>query len=72
MMGIKWLLMYRLTGSLYAGMTDHFFNNCIATNLLHLTTESGTDELMIVRVLIAQLLSFIVVTAIWKKMHKHS
>lgn len=67
MMGIKWLLMYRLTGSLYAGMTDHFFNNCIATNLLHLTTESGTDELMIVRVVIAQLLSFIAVAVIWKR-----
>jgi len=60
-MGVKWALMYRMTGSLYAGMADHFFNNCIATNLLHLTTESGTDELMIVRVLIAQLLSFFVV-----------
>ena len=32
-MGVKWALMYRLTGSLYAGMADHFFNNCIATNL---------------------------------------
>ena len=66
-MGIKWALMYRMTGSLYAGMADHFFNNCIATNLLHPSTESGTDELMIVRVLIAQLLSFALVTAFWKK-----
>ena len=66
-MGIKWALMYRMTGNLYAGMADHFFNNCIATNLLHLSTESGTDELMIVRVLIAQLLSFALVTAFWKK-----
>ena len=66
-MGIKWALMYRMRGSLYAGMADHFFNNCIATNLLHLSTESGTDELMIVRVLIAQLLSFALVTAFWKK-----
>ena len=64
-MGIKWALLYRMTGSLYMGMADHFFNNCIATNLLHLTTESGTDELMIVRVLIAQLLSFAVVILFW-------
>lgn len=69
-MGIKWALMYRMTGSLYAGMADHFFNNCIATNLLHLSTESGTDELMIVRVLIAQLLSFAVVIAFWMKRKK--
>ena len=72
-MGIKWALMYRMTGNLYAGMADHFFNNCIATNLLHVSTASGTDELMIVRVLIAQLLSFAVVTSVWtrwKKQHK--
>ena len=61
MMGIKWEMMYRMTGSLYAGLADHFFNNCIATNLLHVVTESGTDEMMIIRVAIAQLLSFSVV-----------
>ena len=69
-MGIKWALMYRMTGNLYAGMADHFFNNCVATNLLHLSTESGTDELMIVRVLIAQLLSFAVVTVFWTRWKK--
>ena len=69
-MGIKWSLMYRMTGNLYAGMADHFFNNCIATNLLHLSTESGTDEWMIVRVLIAQLLSFAVVVAFWTRWKK--
>ncbi len=67
MMGIKWGLLYRMTGSLYAGMADHFFNNCIATNLLHVTTETGVDEMMIIRVAIAQLLSFIVVLIMWFK-----
>ena len=67
MMGIKWELLYRMTGSLYAGMADHFFNNCIATNLLHVTTESGVDEMMIIRVAIAQLLSFTVVLLVSKK-----
>lgn len=67
MMGIKWGLLYRMTGSLYAGMADHFFNNCIATNLLHIVTESGVDEMMIIRVAIAQLLSFTVVLLVWKK-----
>ena len=65
-MGIKWALMAQMTGSLYAGMADHFFNNCIATNLLHVSTESGVDEMMIVRVLIAQLLSFFIVLAMWR------
>ncbi len=67
MMGIKWCLIYRMTGSLYAGMADHFFNNCIATNLLHVTTASGIDDMMIVRVLIAQVISFVVVVIIWKR-----
>ncbi|MBQ6342263.1 MAG: CPBP family intramembrane metalloprotease [Anaerolineaceae bacterium] len=69
-MGIKWGLLYQMTGSLYAGMADHFFNNCIATNLLHLTTENGTDELMIIRVLTAQVLSFIIVIIFWKKKNR--
>ena len=67
MMGIKWGLLRQMTGSLYAGMADHFFNNCIATNLLHVVTEDGIDELMIVRVLIAQILSFVAVLIFWKK-----
>ena len=71
MMGIKWELLFRMTGSLYAGMADHFFNNCIATNLLHVTTESGVDEMMIIRVAIAQLLSFTVVLSVWMKTKKN-
>ena len=67
MMGIKWSMLYDMTGNLYMGMADHFFNNCIATNLLHVTTESGTDEMMIVRVMIAQLLSFAFVAIVWKR-----
>ena len=69
-MGIKWGLLYRMTGSLYAGMADHFFNNCIATNLLHVITVNGVDEMMIVRVVIAQLISFVVVFLVWKKREK--
>ncbi|MCR5269157.1 MAG: CPBP family intramembrane metalloprotease [Lachnospiraceae bacterium] len=72
LMGIKWELLYRLTGNLYAGMADHFFNNCIATNLLHVVTESGTDEMMIVRVAVAQLLSFTAVLLVWLKRKDHS
>ena len=70
MMGIKWGLMYRMTGSLYSGMADHFFNNCIATNLLHVVTDTGIDEMMIVRVMIAQLLSFVIVICLWMKRKK--
>ena len=71
MMGIKWGLLNRMTGSLYAGMADHFFNNCVATNLLHVTTETGIDEMMIVRVMIAQLLSFIFILVLWNRKKKN-
>ena len=69
LMGIKWSLLYNMTENLYAGMADHFFNNCIATNLLHVTTAEGTDDMMIVRVMIAQLISFAAVVIIWKRRH---
>lgn len=68
LMGIKWSLLYKMTGNLYAGMADHFFNNCIASNLLHVVTDTGIDELMIVRIVIAQLLSFFIVLIAY---HKH-
>ena len=34
---------------------------------LHVITDTGTDEMMIVRVIIAQLLSFVVVIVAWLK-----
>lgn len=67
LMGIKWGLLQEITGSLYAGMADHFFNNCIATNLVHVLTVGGMDELIIVRIIIAQLLSLIIVCIIYFK-----
>lgn len=70
LMGIKWSLLYKMTGNLYAGMADHFFNNCIASNLLHIVTSTGIDEFMIVRILIAQLISFSVIVAVYIKKNK--
>ena len=64
LMGLKWGMLYKLTGSLYAGMVDHFINNCIATNLLHVISGGEADSLMIVRVLIAQALSLAFIS-IW-------
>ena len=67
LMGVKWGLLQEMTGSLYAGMADHFFNNCIATNLIHVITIDGIDDMMIVRILLAQLLSFIFVIIFYYK-----
>lgn len=63
MMGIKWGLLYQLSGTVWIGLADHFFNNCIATNLLHVVTAGGVDDLQIMRVLIGELASFAAVVA---------
>ena len=57
-MGIKWGLLYDMSGTIWIGMADHFFNNCVVTNLLHVVTANGADEMQIVRVLIGELTSF--------------
>lgn len=61
LMGIKWGLLYNLSGSVWIGLADHFFNNCVVTNLLHVVTENGADEMQIVRVIIGELTSFVAV-----------
>ena len=63
-MGIKWGLLYRITGNLWAGLGDHLFNNTVATNMLHVVSQNGADELQIVRIMAAQIISFAFVIAI--------
>lgn len=60
MMSIKWSLLYKMTGSLWFGLGDHFFNN-LASNLVHVVSNSEADSLQIVRILLWQLLSFAIV-----------
>ena len=63
-MGIKWGLLYRITGNLWAGLGDHLFNNTVATNMLHVVSQNGADELQIVRIMAAQIISFTFVIAV--------
>ena len=49
------------------GLGDHLFNNVIVTNLLHVVSENEADSMQIVRILIGQLLSFILVMVYYKK-----
>lgn len=64
--GAKFCLLTKITGSLWLPMADHFFNNTI-TNVLHVLTGAGTDELQVVRITIAQTVSFLIVLFIlWK------
>ena len=64
-MGIKWGLLTRITGNLWAGLGDHLFNNTVATNMLHVVSQNGGDELQIVRIMAAQIISFAFVIAIY-------
>lgn len=66
-MSIKWEMLYKMTGSLFIGIGDHLFNNIIATNMLHIVSNTGVDELQIVRILIVQIISFMLICLIYKK-----
>ncbi len=64
--GAKFCLLTKITGSLWMAMADHFVNNTIV-NMLHIVTASGADELQVVRISIAQAVSFIVVLVLFLK-----
>lgn len=69
-MSIKWSILYKITGSLWMGLSDHLFNNVIVTNLLHVISENESDSMQIVRILIGQLMSFLFVM-IYYKLHRN-
>ena len=63
LVGFKFAMLTKITGSIFMGMGDHFVNNTIV-NILHVVSKNGADEMMALRVAIAQSLSFILVL-IW-------
>lgn len=63
LVGFKFAMITKLTGNLYMAMGDHFVNNTIG-NILHVISNTGADEFMIMRISIAQSVSFIIVL-IW-------
>lgn len=64
-MGLKWGILYQMTENIWIGFADHLFNNTIATNMLHVVSLTGVDELQIIRILFAQLISFTIVFVIY-------
>lgn len=66
LVGFKFALLSKMTGSLYMAMGDHFVNNTIV-NLLHVVSDTGVDELMFVRITIAQTVSFTLVLVCYIK-----
>ena len=69
LVGFKFAMITKLNGNLYMAMGDHFVNNTIV-NILHVISITGTDELMILRISIAQSVSFIIVL-IWYFVVRH-
>ena len=69
LIGLKFTILTKMSGSIYMSMGDHFFNNTIV-NLLHVVTNTGADEMMTVRIFIAQSLSFVLVLIYYCKWRK--
>ena len=63
LVGFKFAMMGKLTGNLYMAMGDHFVNNTIV-NILHVVSKEETDQFQVIRITIAQSLSFTVIL-IW-------
>ena len=68
-LAIEWGTCVNMSGVLWVGLSEHFFNNFIG-NFLHVVTTSGTDEYQIVRIVISNFLSLGIVLLINKKKHK--
>jgi len=68
LVGFKFALLTKMTGNLYMAMGDHFVNNTIV-NLLHVVSNTSADEMMFLRVSIAQSVSFIIVLVCYIQMH---
>lgn len=71
LIGFKFTILTKMSGSIYMSMGDHFFNNTIV-NLLHVVTNTGADEMMTVRIFIAQSLSFVLVLICCRKWRRNN
>ena len=62
----EWGMCAALSGTLWIGAAEHLFNNFIS-NSLHTVTETGADELMIIRITLSNILSLLFVLVISQK-----
>ncbi len=65
-LAIEWGTCVNMTGVLWVGLSEHFFNNFIG-NFLHVVSTSGTDEFQIIRIVISNFLSLEIVLLISKR-----
>ena len=62
--GFIMCLLFKVTGSIWAGMAVHFVNNA-SINLIHIITVNGADELLTLRITIAQTILSIIVLCLF-------
>lgn len=62
-LGIEWGVCVNMTGVIWMCVAEHFFNNFIG-NILHVVSATGTDELQIIRIVLSNVLSLIIVMRI--------
>ena len=65
-LAIEWGTCVNMTGVLWVGLSEHFFNNFIG-NILHVVSTTGTDEFQIIRIVLSNFLSLGIVLFINKK-----
>lgn len=69
-LGYEWGLCAALTGTIWAGFFEHFFNNFISSSL-HMITETGVDELQILRIVLSNVLSLVLVIIMTRLKKSH-
>ena len=65
-LAIEWGTCVSMTGVLWVGLSEHFFNNFIG-NILHVVSTTGTDEFQIIRIVLSNFLSLGIVLFINRK-----
>lgn len=68
-LALEWGTCVEMTGALWVGITEHFFNNFIG-NTLHVVSASGVDELQIFRIVLSNILSLTIVLVVSKRRKK--
>ena len=70
-LAIEWGTCVSMTGVLWVGLSEHFFNNFIG-NFLHVVSSTGTDEFQIIRIVLSNFLSLGIVLFINKRNKKNA
>lgn len=70
-LGLEWGLCVSISGGIWVGVAEHFFNNFVS-NTIHVVTAHGIDEFQIPRIILSNVLSLTIVLLVGKYRQKHS